>query len=235
MRQATSTSPAVLRIAVMEQKNRKKHWIVIVSIAVLLHVALFYTVKPGFFAMFKKTVDADAGDGAGQPIPPHFIISIPVEIDDSHSPDIEQNPVQEPTTKVSVDHPAMESPVTPVTKEGYSDEPSADVESLVGDAPQTLPDNIGPPAVVILPRPVEITWPDTRSLKNCLGQHVDVQIEVSSDGSILQVKVADATQPAECIAAALQSARLIIFEPGVKDGLPVTMWTRVRIEFRKKG
>jgi outer membrane biosynthesis protein TonB len=218
----------------MEQKNRKKHWIVIVSIAVLLHVALFYTVKPGFFAAFKKTVDADAGNGAGQPIPPHFIITIPVEIDDSHSPDIEQNPVQEPATTVSVDHQATESPVTPVVKEGYSDEPAADVDNLLGDAPQTLPDNIGPRAVVIPPRPLEITWPDTRRLKHCLGHHVDVQIEVSSDGSILQVKAADATQPADCIDAALKSARLIVFEPGVKDGLPVTMWTRVRIQFRKK-
>ena len=216
----------------MQRKSRKNQWVVIVSVAVLLHLALFYTVRPSFFSVFKKSIDADTGDGLGQ-LAPHFIITIPVEIDDSANPLTEQNPVQESATRAPVHHQPTRSPVTPPAKEGYSDEPAADIEQLVGEGPQTLPDNIGPEAVAIPPRPVEITWPDTRRLKHCLGHHVDVRIEVSPEGVILQVKAEETTQPQDCLEAALRSARLIRFEPGLKDGVPVTMWTRIRIEFRK--
>ncbi|MFQ5511692.1 MAG: energy transducer TonB [Candidatus Krumholzibacteriia bacterium] len=218
----------------MQRHSRKKRWIVVVSIAVLLHVALFYSVRPSFFSAFRKTIDADSGDGRGQPAPPRFIITIPVEIDDSPSPDMEQNPVQQPTPKVVAEHQATENAVTKELREGYETETPADIENLVGESPQTMPDNIGPEAVVIPPRPLEITWPDTRRLKHCLGHHVDVHIEVSAEGHILQVKADDPGQPPDCIEAALRSARLIVFEPGHKDGHPATMWTRVRIEFRKK-
>ena len=217
----------------MEPK-RNSHWIAIISIAVLLHLVLFYSIKPGFFTAFKKTVDTGEDTGQGQPLPAHFIITIPVEIDDSPTPDMEQNPVQEPERPVAVNQQTTKNPPTPLNQKGYSDEAASDLESLIGDSPQALPDNIGPEAVLIPPRPVEITWPDTRRLKHCLGHHVDVEIEVSSEGLILQVKAQHSSQPPDCVEAALQSARFIVFEPGLKDGAPATMWTRIRIEFRRK-
>jgi len=223
----------VVSAQAMERKSNK-HWIAIISIAVLLHLALFYSVKPGFFRAFKKTIDTGENEGQGQPLPAHFIITIPVEIDDSPNPDMEQNPVQEPVKPVFVDQQTTKNSSTPLDKKGYSDDPAADLESLIGESPQALPDNIGLESVLIPPRPVEITWPDTRRLKHCLGHHVDVEIEVSSDGRILQVKAHRSSQPPDCVEAALQSARFIVFEPGLKDGAPATMWTQIRIEFRRK-
>jgi hypothetical protein len=36
------------------------------------------------------------------------------------------------------------------------------------------------------------------------------------------------------VRAALESAARIVFEPGRINGVPVAMWTQVRIEFRSK-
>jgi TonB family protein len=82
---------------------------------------------------------------------------------------------------------------------------------------------------------VEITWPDTRQLRHCLGEDIDVRIEVDEDGTVLSVEPVDKKQPKDCMRAAIESARAIVFEPGEVDGVPTRMWTQVRIEFRKKG
>jgi hypothetical protein len=88
--------------------------------------------------------------------------------------------------------------------------------------------------VSIPPRPIEITWPDTRSLQHCLGHYIDVKIHVSATGKILDAQAAEEDHPADCLQAALDSANRIIFEPGQIDGQPARMWTLVRIDFRRK-
>jgi hypothetical protein len=87
---------------------------------------------------------------------------------------------------------------------------------------------------MIPPRALEITWPDTRDLGHCLGHHIDIMIQVDEKGSIVSIKPLDSNHPQDCIDAALESARQIVFEPGRVNGVPASMWTQVRIDFRKK-
>jgi TonB family protein len=84
------------------------------------------------------------------------------------------------------------------------------------------------------PRPVEITWPETRQLKQCIGQSVNVEILVAEDGKVKDVKVVPSDILPACADAALAAARHIRFEPGRTGGVAATMWTQVRIDFQKR-
>jgi protein TonB len=84
------------------------------------------------------------------------------------------------------------------------------------------------------PRPVEITWPETRKLKQCVGQSVNVRILVSEEGSVQDVRIVPSQILPECADAALAAARHIRFEPGRTGGVPAAMWTDVRIDFQRR-
>ena len=86
----------------------------------------------------------------------------------------------------------------------------------------------------IPPRPVEITWPETRQLKQCIGQSVNVKILVSEEGRVKEVKIMPAEILPACADAALAAARHIRFEPGRTGGVAAEMWTEVRIDFQRR-
>jgi hypothetical protein len=87
--------------------------------------------------------------------------------------------------------------------------------------------------IKIPPRPLQITWPDTRDLEHCLGQHIDVRIQVDEDGSILRIEAGELDHPEDCLEAALKSAREIVFAPGRINGKPARMWTQIQIDFTR--
>lgn len=223
----------------MSKRIKSREWIIIIAVAIVIHVALFFFIRPSFFSAFRKTIDETSETGEGQPFTQTAILTIPIEIDDVSEVE-EQNPVQE-TAEARRREEKRHQEVTRVilndavtTDEGPAAEAETDVDNLSGQSPQTLPHNIGPEAVVIPPRALEITWPDTRKLRHCLGHHIDIRIQVAEDGAIARVEALSNDHPPDCIRAALESARRIVFEPGQKDGRPTTMWTQVRIDFRKK-
>jgi TonB family protein len=86
----------------------------------------------------------------------------------------------------------------------------------------------------IPPRPVEITWPETRQLKQCIGQSVSVKILVSEEGKVEDVQIVPSQILPACADAALAAARHIRFEPGRTGGVPAAMWTEVRIDFQRR-
>jgi TonB family protein len=84
------------------------------------------------------------------------------------------------------------------------------------------------------PRPVEITWPDTRRLAHCVGLRIDVRIRVDAQGRVERVEPATPGAASECVTAALETAKQIKFTPGTVAGKPATMWTQVSIDFEKE-
>jgi TonB family protein len=81
---------------------------------------------------------------------------------------------------------------------------------------------------------VEITWPETRRLKHCIGRSVDVRILVGENGAAQKVEASGGGMDADCLDAALEAARRIKFEPGRVGGKASAMWTQVRIDFERK-
>jgi len=214
--------------------NRRNLWLGIIAVVLLIHLVLFLAVRPEFFAAFQKKVSG-AGDGTSQfASSPDAIITIPIEIIDETEHPIEITPTETKTrnTEPTEEREHKEEESEPAKQDATDD--SRDVESLIGESPVTLPHVEGPVTIAIPPRPVEITWPDTRDLKHCLGHYIDVQIEVDENGRILDVKARSENHPEDCVQAAIDSAWRIVFEPGLVNGLPSRMWTQVRVDFRRK-
>jgi hypothetical protein len=189
--------------------------------------------------MFKRTTTSTAEGYQGEPFAPRAILTIPIEIEDSQT-DEARKPVDEtaepkPPDKREVDaKPVVATQEAVDIDEGNPSDAPLDVENLLGKSPETLPHNIGPEEVMIPPRALEITWPDTRDLRHCLGHHIDVMIHVDERGRIIGIKPLDSNHPQDCIDAALESVAQIVFEPGRVNGVPASMWTQVRIDFRRK-
>lgn len=216
----------------MRYRSKKREWIVIITIVVLLHLVLFLSIKSSFFEAFKKTISPTAGSGAGRPSVPDAIVMVPIDVETEDEP-IDPQPITPLSPKNPSERPTEEVPDTPPSDEDLQDVGN-DVSNLLGDSPRTMPSSGTGGGVAIPPRPVEITWPDTRRLKHCLGHQINLRIEVSDTGEILQVKPLDLDHPLDCIRAAVESASSIVFEPGSVDGKPATLWTQIRIDFRKK-
>jgi hypothetical protein len=214
----------------VKKRNRSKEWLVFVGIAVLVHFALLMYIKPSFFLAFKRATLHDAATvphGSGIP---DAIIYIPIDFTDSE----QRDPVEVLTEDLVEDQAIDPTDVTPPPIAGAPSQPDITMDDMLGEASQTLPQGPGTNVVQIPPRPLEITWPDTRKLKHCLGHQIDVRVEVGTDGAILQVRVDERGHPPDCVSAALESARQIVFAPGKINGEPAVMWTQIRVDFKQR-
>jgi TonB family protein len=136
--------------------------------------------------------------------------------------------------------PPPPAPVAPDTATVRPEEPAPSTPADV-DIGDLLEEDAGPhsspaPTAVaaVPPRPIEITWPETRKLKQCIGASVTVRIWVSEEGKVKDAQVVPAGVLPACADAALVAARHIRFEPGRQGGIPITMWTEVRIDFQQR-
>jgi hypothetical protein len=113
------------------------------------------------------------------------------------------------------------------------DSDSDDILDLVNDAQAPLPGSPATRSAVIPPKPVEITWPETKKLRHCLGMRITVRIRVGERGEIIRVEPVRNDLPPDCTAAAMRAARRIVFLPGKINGNPAEMWATIQIDFRQ--
>jgi TonB family protein len=204
--------------------------VVIVSLALAL-VFVLVTARHTAMDVFFHDVEVAPPDttrriDAGSP---QSIIAINIDPETNATGTIDVTPPPPPPPP-----PPTRTDTTTVRPE-RPDSTDLDVDDLLaGEAAPREGQQPAPVPAAIPPRPIEITWPETRQLKQCIGQSVNVRIWVSEKGTVKDVKVAgDGMLPA-CAEAALAAARHIRFEPGRQGGVPVTMWTEVRIDFQKR-
>jgi hypothetical protein len=197
---------------------------VIVLIAVAVHVFLLLGIKSSHFAVFRRSIDNSIASSSPPSAYPDAIIAITVDVegDETLPVEIEPPPEKEPEEG----DPEVENP-------GDDPEAQENLLDFSGEPNAPMPSRPATRSAVIPPRPVEITWPETKDLGHCLGLHVDVRIRVSDKGEIQAVEPAGNAVPEDCAAAALRAARRIVFLPGTVDGTPETMWTEIRIDFRR--
>jgi hypothetical protein len=210
-------------------ESRRK-WATIVLAVVLLLLVLLY-VRPRFFSGIRPNPETTAAETSSPTTSnPDAIIAIQVDVENTWRPiDVTPIPVQpEPT-------PVLPAPSEPADAAPSPDGGGAGLDSLDLDAEGARVSG-GSTAThrVIPPRPVEITWPETSRLKECIGRHVEVDIRVDENGTVLQVDPVDQDFPEECLRSALNAAAQIRFLPGTVDGKPATLSTRVRIDFEKR-
>jgi TonB family protein len=131
-------------------------------------------------------------------------------------------PARRDTTTVRPEKPAVNA------------QTDLDIDELLGQDAGSRAGASPAASAAVPPRPVEITWPETRRLKACIGESVTVRIWVSEEGTVKDAQVVPSGVLPACADAALVAARHIRFEPGRQGGVPVTMWTEVRIDFQKR-
>jgi hypothetical protein len=208
----------------MAEKKKAIYWTAFIAVAILVHFTLLLTIKPSFFSFFRKNIQSDDVGAAQSFTGGEVILTIPIEIEDETS---------EPTPEERVNHTQPAESDNPNTNNDFSSLYD-NLDDLLGNGAQTIERNSGPRPVAVPPRPVEITWPDTRRLGHCIGSHVIVNIQVGSEGDIMQIRPQRANLPADCIRAAIEAAEKIKFTPGSLNGVPSKMWTKVRIDFRQE-
>ncbi len=201
-------------------RSGRRRWWWVVGIAILLHVIAWMLIKPGFFSAFHRPLaDNRPQSQTTGSAPPDAMVVVLIDIEGD-----------EPTE-------AIPEPQPPRPRARPQDRPSdgidGDLEDLLGDAP-TVATEPGSGSAAVPPRPLEITWPDTDNLDHCLGTHVDVRVRVGVDGTVLEVTPVPAGNPTDCVAAATSAAEQIRFQPGTMGGRATAMWTRVRIDFRRR-
>ncbi len=214
----------------MQKRQRANRWLVIIGAALAAHVFLFLIVKPSALSFLRRAVSPGSDSAAGGS-PPDAVLSIPVEYESASAE-------PEPVPIVAIDEEAERSD-TPAPADPQSTSAGAggtsEFDGLVGDASRTAPRGSDPNLIRIPPRPLQITWPDTRRLKHCLGHQIAIRVQVDETGRIDRMEAADVgDHPGECVSAALESAAQIVFAPGTIGGKPVKMWTEIRIDFRAK-
>ena len=214
----------------MIERKQSKQWLVFLAVAIALHVFLLLYVKQSHFSFFGRTTQIATENAARGRSSPDAILYIPIEIDEPR----DNEPVERITEISDVEQTTRPTDEFSFPIPGRPSDTPEQLDDILGEASQALPQGPGKEFVKIPPLPLQITWPDTGDLKHCLGQHIDVRIQVDADGSILHIEADEFDHPTDCLLAALESARQIIFAPGRINGKPARMWTRIQIDFTRK-
>jgi hypothetical protein len=200
-----------------------RRWALIVLIAVALHALLFVGVRQSFFEIFRAPTPQEGASSPRASFAP-AIVAIDIDVEG-----------EEPaTTEILQPVPPSPQPPAPTRGRGDAQVDAIDVRDIVGEAQSPLPAEPSGGAAAVPPRPIEITWPETRDLGHCLGLRIAVRIHVGAEGEILAVEPGEHGHPSDCVRAALDAARRVRFEPGRVDGRPAAMWTELLIEFRHR-
>jgi outer membrane biosynthesis protein TonB len=208
----------------MTERKNARYWVIFISVAIVIHLILFFSIKPSFFSLFKKTVSSDDTGTPFQFSGEDAMLSISIEIEDENTESANPDDIE----------PAEQADQPSPRPAGRQAAVPDNIDDLIGQGGGPVQRQPGPKPAVIPPRPVEMTWPDTRNLGFCIGSTIIVSLQVETDGSIIQMLPEEIDLPEECIRAALEAAGKIVFEPGKVNGIAVKMWTRVQIDFRRE-
>jgi hypothetical protein len=214
-----------MKTATGRKREAIRRWLVIILIAIAVHVVLLLGVKPSYLAVFRKSLDDNPASASSPASMPDAIIAVTVRVEGEEPRPVE---IEEVPT------PPRETETREVETPRETEPGKTDILEILGEAQTARPSLPSTRRTVIPPRPVEITWPETRNLNHCLGRHVDVKIQVDETGKIRVVEPVDTNLPEDCVNAAVRAARRIVFLPGRADGKPRTMWTEIRIDFRQQ-
>jgi hypothetical protein len=207
------------------RRRKPRFWLLIILIAVAVHLIILFGVKTQYFNVFRKSIDDNIASSSRQASFPDAIVAITVDVEGDETAPVEI--VEPPVEQRETNTEQVDSP-------NEQDSNSEDVLDILGDLQTPLPSRPSTQAAVIPPRPIEITWPETKNLSHCLGMHVDVRIHVGINGEILGIDPVDSRIPDDCAAAAVSAAKRIVFLPGTVDGHAKAMWTDIRIDFRRQ-
>lgn len=210
-----------------ETRSRSRYWAVFIIAALAVQLLIFLAVRRPFLDIFHRSNTESPGASSPLASFPDAIVAITIEIEGDE-------PTPEQSNEHSTPRPPSVEDSPNRTGQGTSRIANIDILDITGEAQTPIPSEPSGRNAAVPPRPVEITWPNTKDLGHCLGLRISIDILVSKDGDVLDVTPVEGDFPRDCIDAALDAARRIKFTPGQMKGKPVEMSTRLRIDFRQK-
>ncbi|MBN2185218.1 MAG: energy transducer TonB [Candidatus Krumholzibacteriota bacterium] len=207
---------------IFKHRRGSKEWIIIISIAVILHLAFFLLLKPEYLEIFRSESPGNEGDSDYLDENRVFaLIHYPDEVIipelDQHTPAEDIEP-EKPSVFDELGEPEMNiQPVTGGRRSGGESGSSGTIRHTVE------------------PKPLFIPWPKyPEGVKKGVTGKVELLLYVDEKGEVRQVKVSRGLPQKVFNDTAVEAAREIRFIPGAVKGVPTPMWIKFTIGFQPR-
>lgn len=213
-----------LKVArLFRSRRRSRDWVIIISIAVLAHLAVFIFLKPSYLEIFRNEPPGDDGN--------------------SQFRFIEQPYASDPNPDYSPAVPEVTDPVNVVEDENkiqsFLDdlgEPAIDVAPVnVGRRGGGSDGRAGPRRTTVEPKPLFMPWPKyPEGVDRDINGKVELLLYVDEKGKVREIKLSRGLPSKLLNDAAMEAAADIRFIPGEVKGVPTAMWIRLTIGFQPR-
>lgn len=192
----------------------------IISIAIILHLAFFTFFKTRYLRIFKTELPGEEGESTFPRLdaPFSFVqlyekIEAPVTIEST------------PTIEKAIDEATFLDELGEISTELLPIERSGGGSSgLAGNRRATVE-----------PKPLYIPWPRyPKGFKGSRAGSVELLLYVNENGEVENVKLSRGLPYDELNRIAIGSARKIRFTPGTEKGIPTSMWVKLTIAFQSQ-
>ena len=207
----------VKRKGIFKHRRRSREWLIIVSLAIILHVSLFLLLKPEYLEIFRTKRPSGEGDSAYRDKNKVFaLIHYPDEV---IIPDLDQHTTPD---NVESEKPSVFDELG---------EPDMDIQPVTGG--KKGGENSGHSGTkrnTVEPKPLFIPWPKyPEGVKKGVKGKVELLLYVDEKGEVRQVKVSRGLPQQALNDTAIEAARKIRFIPGAvpERGPSVRLSSRV--------
>ena len=199
-------------------RNGWKEWIMIISIAIILHLAFFTFFKTRYLRIFQTELPGEEGESAFPRLDaPFSFVQLYEKIE---APVI---PESTPTIEKAIDEATFLDELGEVSTELLP------IQRSGGGSPGLA----GNRKATVEPKPLYIPWPRyPKGFKGSRAGSVELLLYVNEDGEVENVKLSRGLPYAELNRIAIGSARRIRFTPGTEKGIPASMWVKLTIAFQ---
>jgi TonB family protein len=197
-----------------------REWIVIITIAIILHLAFFTFFKTRYLRIFQTELPGEEGESTFPSLDAPFSF---VQL------------YEKPETPVTIEiAPTIERAIDEATFLDELGEISTEllpIERSGGGSPGIA----GKRKATVEPKPLYIPWPSyPKGFKGSREGSVELLLYVNEDGEVENVKLSRGLPHEELNRIAIGSARKIRFTPGTEKGIPTSMWVKLTIAFQSK-
>ncbi len=204
-------------------RSKIRDWLVIISIAILAHIAFIMFFKPQYFRIFERQVIGEEGESTFPALDRPFSL-IPF-YDQPVKTQVTEQVTPEEVEKTETDRMALDD----------LGEPVSELLPLDRGGLQGSPGLAGPRRTTVEPKPLFIPWPRyPEGFKGKTGGKVELLLYVNERGEVENVKITRRLPHAELNRIAFGAARKIRFTPGMEKGVPTAMWVRLTIGFQSR-
>lgn len=204
----------------MRVRSGWREWIVIISIAIILHLAFFTFFKTRYLRIFQTELPGEEGESTfpGLDTPFSFVqlyekTEAPLAVE------------RTPTIEKAIDEATFLDELGEISTELLP------IERSGGGSPGLA----GNRKATVEPKPLYIPWPRyPKGFKGSRVGSVELLLYVNEDGEVENVKLSRGLPHEELNRIAIGSARKIRFTPGTEKGIPTSMWVKLTIAFQSQ-